>query len=295
MAQRLRKPIASPDAVAVSGTSPLAAVSQLAGVRIFDVGQGDAIAVLGNAYRERRPVLQLDYGGRERNPFALHTDVDDRMPVASGDVLMLSHWDEDHWCSASKGSSARDASWLVPRQLTSPRAVLFSASLDDIHCIPEQFVGQTLRYATQGDDYVLWQKIGYFPGAFAKAEDCNRSGVALAVVHRGVEGEEEAILLPGDAPFDAVSMFSWLAGRGVKLRGIVAFHHGAGTHWSDATRDLLRNWTTPGRLDVVFSCSQPSSYHHPDEDQYRALLPDANFQRTATARAQSMVQIDLLF
>ena len=56
MAQRVREAIASPDAVTVSGFSPLTAVSQLVGVRIFDVGQGDAIAVLGDTYGESRPV-----------------------------------------------------------------------------------------------------------------------------------------------------------------------------------------------------------------------------------------------
>ncbi len=217
------------------------------------------------------------------------------MPIASNRLLMLTHWDEDHWCSASKGTTARNAAWLVPRQVTSPRAVRFSATLNNIHCIPESLVGQTLRFDTQNDDYILWEKIGSFPGAFAKDEDCNKSGVALAIVRKGPEGSE-AILLPGDAPFEKVGCFLQLAQQGVALRGILAFHHGAGTNWTQATETLLRNWTKAKTLEVVFSCSQPNTYNHPDEGRYKALLPTKTaFLRTADARANKDIAIDLRF
>lgn len=291
---RTRQPIMSRDVVNVSGLSPLAAVSRLRGVRVFDVGQGDSIAVLGDVHGKEEVVLQLDYGGRERNPFPQNADIDRRMPVDPGQLLMLTHWDEDHWCSASKGQLAQKAKWLVPRQLTSPRAVRFSATLGDIQCIPESHVGQVLRFSAQNGDYILWEKIGPFAGPFAKDEDCNKTGVALAVVGSNASGEE-AILLPGDAPFGRVSMFGQLAQRGVRLRGIVAFHHGAGTHWTNATEQLLKNWPSTAPLDVVFSCSQPCSYNHPDEPRYRALLSQTQFHRTGVARANSLEKIDILF
>lgn len=294
MALRQREAITRPEATGIAGLAPLASVAQLRGVRVFDVGQGDSIAVLGEVDGDVRPVLQLDYGGRERHPFADMAEVDRRMPVDGARLLMLTHWDEDHWCSASKGHSARGAEWLVPRQLTSPRAVLFSAGLESVSCIPEELVGRARRFDTAGDDYLLWEKIGRFAGPFARTEDCNATGVALAVVHRGISGEE-AILLPGDAPFDKVGLYRELAARGVLLRAIVAFHHGAGTHWTAATEELLRNWPTPGSLDVVFSCSDPSSYRHPDAGRYRDLLAGATFHRTAERREQGLTQVDLLF
>jgi hypothetical protein len=294
MATRDRLAIEAPDVVGLAGLAPLANVSRLAGVRVFDVGQGDSIAIMGVAAGELRPVLQLDYGGRERNPFGPGATVDQAMPVESNRLLMLSHWDEDHWCSAPKGSSARAAEWLVPRQLTSPRAVMFSTDLPAIHCIPEALVGEAFCFDTSGGDHVAWEKIGAFPGAFARGEDCNKTGVALAVVHYGGSGAE-AILLPGDAPFDKVGLFRNLFDRGVTLRGIVAFHHGAGTHWTQETERLLKDWPAPRGLDVVFSCSDPSSYHHPDEDRYKALLPDATLHWTSKARAANHRQVDLAF
>ncbi|MDN8643020.1 hypothetical protein Q0S19_00855 [Stenotrophomonas indicatrix] len=292
---RNRKAIASPDLANIAGLSPLAKASRILGVRVFDVGQGDSIAVLVDVEGNEEAALQLDYGGRERHPFTKNSDVDLRMPIAGNRLLMLTHWDEDHWCSASKGTTAQNAVWLVPRQVTSPRAVRFSATLNDIHCIPESFVGQALRFDTQNEDYILWEKIGSFPGAFAKDEDCNKSGVALAIVRKGPDGFE-AILLPGDAPFEKIGCFLQLEQQGVALRGILAFHHGAGTHWTQATESLLQNWTKAKTLEVVFSCSQPNSYNHPDEERYRALLPKTTaFLRTADARANKDIAIDLRF
>lgn len=293
-ATRVRKAINRPDIAQIAGVDPLAGVSDILGVRVFDVGQGDSIAVLARVGNEQRNVLQLDYGGRQNNPFANASDIDACMPVEPGKLLMLTHWDEDHWCAAKKGSVAKKAMWLVPRQVTSPRAALFSTTIDDIRCIPENCVGQPHRFDVPGGDYILWEKIGPFAGPFAKDEDCNATGVALAIVRNGPSGEE-AILLPGDAPFGKVRIFAELAASGVRLRGVVAFHHGAGTHWTDVTMRLLKDWPKGSRHDVIFSCSDPNSYDHPDEDTYKALLPRAYFWRTAAERAQGQQYIDLLF
>lgn len=291
---RKRQAIAAADLANLAGLSPLSKASLISGIRVFDVGQGDAIAILADVGGSEATVLQIDYGGRERNPFGDGGDVDKRMPIVPAQLLMLTHWDEDHWCSASKGSLAQGADWLVPRQLTSPRAVLFSTRLRAIHCVPESLVNQSLRFAAQNGDCVLWEKIGYFAGAFAKDEDCNKTGLAFAIIRKGLQGEE-VILLPGDAPFDKVGIFTRLMQRGVKLRGIVAFHHGAGTHWTAATEQLLQNWSKSEQFEVVFSCSRPNSYDHPDEARYRRLLPDATFLGTAQLRSGSKTSIEIRF
>lgn len=291
---RIRKPIASHDMEQIAGVSPLANASQVLGVRIFDVGQGDAIAVLGLVAGQSAQVLQFDYGGRQGSPFTGSSHIDSRMPVSEGQLLMLSHWDEDHWCSAKKGTVARLAKWLVPRQVTSPRAVLFSAGLKDIHCIPEDLVGQELRFSGATGDHILFEKIGPFAGPFAKDEDCNRTGVAIAVVRSRPDGDE-VILLPGDAPFDKVRIFALLAQRNIRLRGIVAFHHGAGTHWTDGTEQLLKAWPKCKSFEVVFSCSDPNSYDHPDEERYKAILPYAIYRSTSEARVAGKQHLEIIF
>ena len=99
-----RAKIGASDIVDVDGLRPLAGVRGLAGVRVYDVGQGDGIAILG---LDGVPVMQFDYGGRQGNPFsnAPMADVDFHMPAGGGRLLMISHWDEDHWCSAPRGQS----------------------------------------------------------------------------------------------------------------------------------------------------------------------------------------------
>ncbi|MBS1086679.1 ComEC/Rec2 family competence protein [Gluconobacter sphaericus] len=295
MSDRRREAITSPDVVNISGIQPLSAASEILGVRVFDVGQGDSIAILADVGGTNPVPLQLDYGGNAYNPFAQDADVDAKMPVSQNTLLMLTHWDEDHWKSASRGSQAKRAKWLVPRQLTSPRAVTFSATVDDMHCIPETHVGRSISFVAQNGDRILAQKIGAFPGAFAKGEDCNKSGVALAIVH-GTGDNAEAILLPGDAPFDKIASFVSLEKQGVKLRAIVAFHHGAATHWTNFTKDLLRNWPRAATLDVIFSCSYPNAYGHPDENRYRTLLPGATFHKTPDLRESPKAAfMDILF
>jgi hypothetical protein len=295
VAIRVRKAITRPDLVSVDGVQPLHDVDAIRGVRVHDVGQGDGITVYGAKDGIELPVLQLDYGGRERHPFKKKAMVDERMPMKKGQLLMLTHWDEDHWCSGEKGTWAKSAKWLVPRQLTSPRAVDFSAKLNDIRCIPESLVGEGRQFRALNGDSVRWEKIGAFPGAFAKDEDCNATGVALALVRRAYP-EDLVILLPGDAPFDKVGIFHELARSGTRLRAIVAFHHGAGTHWTDATKRLIRDWPKTEAFDVVFSCSDPCSYHHPDDKRYKAFLPKSTrFHSTGKARVAKRRHIDIRF
>lgn len=226
------------DAVSIEAPRALKQSQSLVGVRVYDVRQGDAIAVLDE---DSQPVLLIDYRGRQGNPFtikkkqAVKRSVDTVMPVASGALVMVTQWDEDHWSSAPKGKAARGADWLVPRQVTSPRAVRFSTSLANVSCVPKTRVGQIFEFVAQNGDSVLWQKIAVSSPAPSIHQNCNRTGVALALVRRSEKGGQ-AILLPGDAPFHEVPLFQKLAKSDHTLTGLVAFHHGAGTHWTKATQ-----------------------------------------------------------
>lgn len=289
---KLRKHISSPDITHIGGLAPLANVDEVSGIRVHDVGQGDSIAILD---QHGNPVLQLDYGGRQGHPFSSFPGdrPSDRMPISPGRLLMISHWDEDHWCSARHAEPAKAAKWLVPRQITSPRAVKFSAELDDIRCIPPDYTGRGFRFVAKNGDSVWWEKIAPGPDAFAREEDCNRTGVALSVVKAG--SPNSVILLPGDAPFDRVGHYWEHFNAGAHLEGLVAFHHGAGTHWTEGTKRLLRQWSNRAHpLRIVFSCSDPNAYDHPKRDNYSVILNDCAFTTTADLRDTSGF-VDLLF
>lgn len=292
MAVRQRQMITRPDLLGIDGFDPLSGLRGLSGIRVYDVGQGDAIAVLD---QDRRPVVQIDYGGREGHPFRAPLWADELIPAEGVNLLMMTHWDEDHWCAARKAEPVRKVRWLVPRQITSPRAVQFSLKVENAFCIPDTHVGRGYCFAA-GRDELWWEKIAHGPGAGAADEDCNRTGVALSVVKRGPDGGGSVILIPGDAPFDRVSHYWRQFDEKLTLRGIVAFHHGAGTHWTEATEELLREWAGPtSPVQIIFSCARPNAYDHPDEQRYRSLLPAAHFKHTAVARKASRRFLDLEF
>lgn len=265
----------------VDNLDPLAGVTALRGARVYDIGQGDSIAIVD---ADGEVVFQIDYGGKEKNPFkglkgeARVSAVDSLMPIPSDRFVMLSHWDEDHWCSAPKGSEACAARWLVPRQVTSPAAVEFASDLDKdldkerIACIPEDLVGIPDHFTAGNGDELWWEKIGVSARDPSEKEDCNHTGVAFSLVRRSDSGGQ-VILLPGDAPFGSVGHYASHRAAGLTLTGIVAFHHGAGTHWTAATRGLLRNWPkTAAKVDVAFSCAENSSYKHPILANYQDLF-----------------------
>lgn len=286
-----RETVAPKDAKRIGDSSGIAKLDGIAGVRVHDVGQGDAIAVLSS---EGTTALFIDYGGRQGNPFkgALRADVDAHLPLVPTGRIMLTHWDEDHWCSARKGLKAREADWLVPRQTASPRAARFSATLDSIHCIPESVVGQVHEFVTSGGDRVRWEKIAPWPGPEARNEDCNLTGVAFSVLHERDDGVTEVILLPGDAPCEAVGHFHGYVDDAFEVRGMVASHHGSGAHWPKAAVDLLKDLDPH---EVVFSCSDPNAYGHPNRAKWSAALPNAEFRDTAEVRRGGRRSLDLLF
>lgn len=265
---RERRWIQAMELASISGLQPTRGVSSIGGVRVHDIGQGDAISILDE---EQQPFLQIDYGGRVGNVFG--SQIDQRVPVKDDSLVMLSHWDEDHWCSAPNGISAKAATWLVPRQITSPRAVMFSTTLPKIYCVPESLVGKSCTFTTGCGDKICWEKIASAPPAHAEDDDCNRTGIAFSVVKQTQDGSPpQVILLPGDAAFGKVRHYEDHRRAGYVLRGMVAYHHGSKLHLCKNTRRLLSGWTsTANSVDIVFSCASNNSFRHPDLAFYKGL------------------------
>lgn len=285
--------IAGGTATLTPALNPASGVAVISGVRVHDVGQGDAISVLdeaGNAF------LQIDYGGWAGHPFHPKSVVDTRMPLIHTNLLMLSHWDQDHWCSAPRGTQAVHSRWLVPRQTTSPSAVKFSLTVPHMECVPENLVGQPVQFVAKNGDAVMWQKLKHWPGQHALSEDCNFSGIAYAIIQKGRgRRRPKVILLPGDAPYDAVSLYEDLRMAGMTLHGVIAFHHGSQHHWSQRTRDFLKRWKyTSKPLRVIFSCSANNPFGHPHVGNYVGP-PTSAFIQTKDLRAAGAPHYDLKF
>lgn len=289
-----RARIGGADVASIKAPKAVAGAREISGARIYDVGQGDAIAVLNET---GRPILQLDYGGRQDNPFEgkSRAEIDGMLPVSTDALVMLTHWDEDHWSTGPKGDAARAVNWLVPRQVTSPRAVRFAADLKKVRCIPEARVGTVFAYRALNGDVILWQKIAKSSPSPSIHENCNRTGVAVALL-RPSRGAGQVILLPGDAPFDEVPLFVALRSSGTTLTGLVAYHHGSKYPLGNGTRSLLRKWpvTPGGPCDIVFSYAAGNSYGHPHPDRYDTITTRREIA-TPALRTTKALYHDILF
>lgn len=273
-------PVMSRDWVALN---PLSRVAGLSGVRVDYVGQGDAISILDS---DGETVARIDYGGRESRPFSKRpaarrrAEIEMHLPVSAGQRIFLTHWDEDHWCSAVASSRASErARWLAPRQWTSPRAAVASARMTWVRCIPRELEGVALCFQARNGDALWCQKLDRFH-AMVSDEDCNVTGLAYSLVQRDTG---KVILLPGDAPLHLVPHYARYNSADNPLAGLVASHHGSRTHWGRRSKQFLSQWGADPDVTVVFSCGDPNSLEHPHEDLYRAALPRAQLVRTAEA------------
>ncbi|MCV0387766.1 MAG: hypothetical protein K5821_15380 [Nitrobacter sp.] len=293
-AKRERARIGGADVTVIKAPTAVTGAQEISGARVYDVGQGDAIAILNE---NGEPILQLDYGGRQDNPFQSRSraEVDKILPVSTGGLVMLTHWDEDHWSTAPKGDAAKTANWLVPRQVTSPRAVRFATDLAKVRCIPEALVGSVFEYRAQNGDAILWQKIAKSSPSPSIHENCNRTGVAVALLRRSDEAGQ-TILLPGDAPFDEVPLFAALRSDGMTLTGMVAYHHGSRYPSRKGIRALFHDWrvTPGGSCDVVFSYGATNSYGHPHRGRYETVSPRREVS-TPDLRMTKVPYHDILF
>jgi len=253
-------------------TNPLASVEALGGILVADVGQGDAIGLLDQG---ERIVAWIDYGGKQSSPFLGLSGqpridkIDAHLPAGPALPVFLSHWDEDHWYSARPGAAACETSaWLVPRQWPSPAAVRRSREIKTIRCFPESLASPILCFVARNGDELWCEKLKPFRSNVA-SEDCNRSGLAFSVVRK--KGGK-VIFLPGDAPFHLPKHYRLHRAEGYKMRGLVAFHHGAGAHWTKGTRAFLKRWASDAVGPVVaFSYGDPNGYGHPLKANYGAF------------------------
>jgi hypothetical protein len=211
-------------------------VTEVAGIRVFDVGQGDCIGLLD---QDDRVFCYIDYGGladypEPENPAATST----RLQVQLGDEghvsIVLTHWDKDHYWSANKKNpEARKCEWLVPRQMASPQAVLFAAELDRAKCWPEDRGSKPARIDVGGRWDIEIRKCGPFSKRKGN-EDRNTTGLAITVLRWLGERVSTYMLLPGDCPFHLIPQLPQ-----VPIRGLLAYHHGSRTHWTRKTKNAV--------------------------------------------------------
>lgn len=204
-------------------------------VGVYNVGHGNCNAV---CEEHAAPLVYFDFGGgcatnARTYPKGLRFCMSYKPPV------ILSHWDTDHWVSATSGHfpKALDRIWLVPRQKLGPSHLNLARKLNikgnlliwphGIKSLPLKDIGEIFK---------------------CEGKSLNNSGLGLLTTF-----DNKRILLPGDADY------KYIDGKFlVSLDGLVSTHHGAKT--------TTTNYPIPKsylNTKCVYSIGQMNSYKHP--------------------------------
>ncbi len=243
-----------------------ALTTRLAGLRVFDVGQGDCFGLLD----QRGEVFcYVDYGGLGDHPdqgSRAKTVAATRMPVgygASYTAVILTHWDKDHYYSAKRyNTDAQNGLWLVPRQLASPQAVRFAAKLKNALRWPESLGKKSKTFWLNSEDCIEIRKCEKFVGS-AATEDRNVTGLVITLSKFKNRKLLFYSLLPGDRHFDGIPGLP-----AAPIRVLIAYHHGSDTDWKATTKhEITSALGTPRHL--VYSYGSSNTFGHPVTANYK--------------------------
>lgn len=263
-------------------------VTQITAVRVFDIGQGDCSALLD---QNDEIFLYVDYGGVIDHPDKQDfSKVNDRLPIDDDKTVVLTHWDWDHYNSARHNGKAKGAQWLVPRQNIGPSALKLAKTLTNARCWPESQGQAPQRYSVGGSHDVQIEKCAPRPKGLNQPEDRNLSGLAVTVIERDGQGSDSRfVLLPGDAPYHKIPSRVAAQPPGGDCLGLLAYHHGAHSHWIKATDTALPGYGSIA-VRIVYSAGISNSYGHPDRQKYQPSGWDGVGLETKDLRASSPPQ-----
>ena len=225
------------------------------GVLVHDVGQGSANALFDSS---GKAVLYFDVGrGGLAGTKMVRGGMQGKKKVPSAPsglelcgcdtpIVVLSHWDMDHWRAAEDGHGhLLESIWVVPSQKIAGRhsklAIRVLNSGGSIFVVKRSSKPRT---ATPTGSTMSIQ--------YGQGSDRNNSGLILTV-KTSTPRDPLTLFFPGDAKY---SMCRW---HPLKVDLLVASHHGADPG-SAATPPGPMN---PGSSRLVYSFGLPNGYGHP--------------------------------
>ncbi|SKB33022.1 hypothetical protein [Luteibacter sp. 22Crub2.1] len=178
-------------------------------LRVFDIGQGSANALCCEC---GYVMYYFDagcgvYRNKNTNPPSIEFCICDKP------VVILSHWDADHWAGALEDKDLLAMTWIAPRQKIGVRHVAFAKEILNAG-------GQILITSASG----AWKVTSkskqtlILKRCTGPASDRNRSGLALTVEDKS---SGRGWLLTGDAPYDVIP-----GPLPPNLSAVVVPHHG---------------------------------------------------------------------
>jgi hypothetical protein len=235
----------------------LARVSTAGGVAFYDVGQGSCQAAIDNDLHI--PQLYVDFGGGVLTNKKTFPDGFAGFCFTCDPMVILSHWDWDHWSSAQRWPEALNTPWLTPPVPLKPIQLAFAAEL------------------LERGSLHIWDAAwpGTITAGAVTIERCtgrtsNDSGLAVTLRRR--RSSPKNYLLPGDADYACIP--SVVAGE--SFNALCMTHHGGRLH-SPTYPKAKRGAAS------VLSAGPRNSYRHPLFDTVATHLEHGWSLPTGTA------------
>lgn len=166
-------------------------------------------------------------------------------------VVVLSHWDCDHWVvAAEREPAALRSVWVVPDQFIGPRALLLAL---------------TIEYS--GGRLMVWPltlpHLAFGPVEIGQCTGSSVNESGLAMKFNSFRGP---VLLPGDCGYEHIPL--WNGAPATRVLSLAVPHHGGKT-------SPLKSRAVPAPLGrfwqkVVYSYGKPNNHGHARKDVKRA-------------------------
>jgi len=213
----------------------------------YDVGQASANGLLNEKHR---PFMYYDLGAPPTNNTRTEPSSPIRFCWTENPIVILSHWDTDHWAGGARDTRSLHRTWIVPRQTMEKSHIAFAN--DILHAN-----GKILMWP--GTDYTAdialgtGQKIMVAQCTGTK-NDRNKCGLAIRVDDTN-HGEKKHWLATGDAGYNFVPFKE----EG-EVVGLIVPHHG-GKMTSNRRTLPKRGNSKYARL--IYSYGPANDYNHP--------------------------------
>jgi hypothetical protein len=216
--------------------------SSIEALAVYDVGQG---AANSGSPSSNKPAFYFDFGGGVRSHTATRPHSTPDFCLCADPLIMLSHWDSDHWSSGPLVAKSLTLDWVAPFQsVTSPHLV-FAGS------IPAAGGTLLVSKAAPGTSFSAGQAHIYR----ARGSTRNDSGFSLTV---DPPASGEPFFFPGDADYQ------YVAGKPSTGAGLTATHHGG--NWRSTIGPPSAGGGSGTRVVFsygVFRSGRLNTYGHP--------------------------------
>lgn len=202
-------------------------------VAVYDVGQGNCNALC----KESAGVLLYYDFGADMRTNSIKFQRKQQYCITHNPIVILSHWDKDHWFASNYFPQIKNMQWIVPDQNLGISHKVFA---NELHA---------------NKKLLIWPKgltnIKFPFGEIVKCTGKSRNDSGLALhISLNKDNQIKNILLPGDCAYRFIPHIP------KSLHGLVGSHHG-GNIYGYIPVPANINCTT------VFSVSSNSQYGHP--------------------------------